>query len=94
MSRTRLSKAFVCRYVSYFTRTQKGANDPAQGSYRVFEDEDVSISSLSSSCLYKCLGIAQWFDGVGEEGGEGMFLEGSGSPLRVWVDVRAGGFLP
>lgn len=43
----------------------------------IFEDEDVSISSVSS-CLYKCLRIAQWLDGTGEEADE-MFLERSGS---------------
>jgi len=63
----------------YFIRTQKAASDTAQGSYLTFEDEDVSISSVSSSCLYKCLRIAQWFDGIGEEADEEMFLERSGS---------------
>lgn len=66
-------------YVLYFIRTQKAANDTAQGSYLIFEDEDVRISSVSSSCLYKCLRIAPWFDGMGEEADEEMFLERSGS---------------
>lgn len=59
----------------------------------IFEDEDVSISSVSS-CLYKCLRIAQWFDGMGEEADE-MFLERSGSSFmsQDWAGDRAGGFL-
>lgn len=79
----------------YFIRTQKGANDTAQGSYLIFEDEDVSISSVSFSCLYKCLGIAQWFDGMGEEADEEVFLEKPGSSFmsQDWADVRAEGYL-
>lgn len=86
----------MCCYVLYFIRTQKGANDTAQGSYLISEDEDVSISSVSSSCLYKCLRIARWFDGVGEEADEEMFLERSGSCLmsQDWIDAELKDFCP
>lgn len=60
----------------------------------IFEDEDVSISSVSSSCLYKCLRITPWFDGVGEEADE-MLLERSGSSFmsQDWAGDRGEGFL-
>lgn len=69
----------MCSYALYFIRTQKETNDSAQGSYVIYEDEDVNSSSVSSSCLYKCWRIAPWFDGREEEADEEMCLERSGS---------------
>lgn len=71
----------MCCYALYFVRTQKGANDTAQGSYVIYEDEDVGSSSVSSSCLYKYWRIAPWCDGREEEADEKMFWERSESPF-------------